>query len=52
MNRNDNVCISLYSSHQFRGKFYLKYGDAKQIEFWWLNQQRDNYVRYELIAQF
>ena len=52
MKNEETICIKLYSNHEFKGKFILKYGDAKQIEYWWKYQQKENYVQYETIINF
>ena len=52
MKDNDIIYIRLYSNNEFKGKFILKYGDAKQIEYWWKHQQKRNYVQYETIINF
>lgn len=49
MKKEETVYIKLYSNHKFKGKLILKYGDAVQIEFWWVHQQKGNYVEYEKI---
>ena len=50
MKNNDNICIRLYTKDDLKGKFYLTYGDAVQIEFWWKNQKLGNYATYERLT--
>ena len=52
MKDNNIIYIKLYSNHDFKGKFILRYGDAIQIEYWWKHQQKGNYVQYETIINF
>lgn len=52
MKNTDNICIRLYTKYEFKGKFFLKYGDATQIEYWWKNEKVGNYVTYERLDNF
>ena len=49
MENENYYYIKLYSNNVFKGKFILKFEDAKQIEYWWMHISRHNSVTYEKI---
>lgn len=51
--KDDDICyIRLYTNNRFVGKFILRYGDARQINYWWINYKKNNYVTFEKINNF